>query len=174
MSPLSPVTLSVSRISGIYVRWYHNSEEVLKKSAWTLRLWRKCASSTVAVTHISPVLQSTAHQSEDFEIYGNVQIETPKTNTVTYTVHVGNGCDPSMPNGIEPKQPVVIGQSDHPEAMSPEAIPVTAAFRLMPRMVQPISSTPFLTANNPGPPPSSMLSRCLLPVTGWLLSWHKL
>ncbi len=33
--------------------------------------------------------------------------------------------------------------------MSPEAIPVTAAFRLMPRMVQPISSTPFLTANNP-------------------------
>lgn len=34
--------------------------------------------------------------------------------------------------------------------MSPEAIPVTAAFRLMPRMVQPISSTPFLTANNPG------------------------
>ena len=27
--------------------------------------------------------------------------------------------------------------------MSPEAIPVTAAFRLMPRMVRPISSTPF-------------------------------
>ena len=56
---------------------------------------------------------------EDFEIYGNVQIETPKTNTVTYTVHVGNGCDPSMPNGIEPKQPVVIGQSDHPGGDEP-------------------------------------------------------
>ena len=28
--------------------------------------------------------------------------------------------------------------------MSPEAIPATAAFRLTPRMVQPISSTPFL------------------------------
>ena len=50
---------------------------------------------------------------EDFEINGNVQIETPKSSTVAYTVHVGNGCDPSLPNGIEPKSPVLIGEADH-------------------------------------------------------------
>lgn len=101
------------RISGIYVRWYHNGEEVLKKSAWTLRLWRMCIKYGRGDTHITG-LTINGTPVEDFEINGNVQIETPKSNTVTYTVHVGNGCDPSAPNGIEPKQPVVIGQSDPP------------------------------------------------------------
>ena len=101
------------RISGIYVRWYHNGEEVLKKSAWTLRLWRMCIKYGRGDTHITG-MTINGTPVEDFEIYGNVQIETPKTNTVAYTVHVGNGCDPSMPNGVEPKQPVVIGQSDPP------------------------------------------------------------
>lgn len=101
------------RISGIYVRWYHNGEEVLKKSAWTLRLWRMCIKYGRGDTHITG-LTINGTPVEDFEINGNVQFETPKSNTVTYTVHVGNGCDPSAPNGIEPKQPVVIGQSDPP------------------------------------------------------------
>lgn len=101
------------RISGIYVRWYHNGEEVMKKSAWTLRLWRMCIKYGRGDTHITG-LTINGTPVEDFEINGNVQIETPKSNTVTYTVHVGNGCDPSAPNGIEPKQPVVIGQSDPP------------------------------------------------------------
>lgn len=101
------------RISGIYVRWYHNGEEVLKKSAWTLRLWRMCIKYGRGDTHITG-LTINGTPVEDFEINGNVQIETPKSNTVTYTVHVGNGCDPSAPNGIEPKQPVVIGQSYPP------------------------------------------------------------
>lgn len=101
------------RISGIYVRWYHNGEEVLKKSAWTLRLWRMCIKYGRGDTHITG-LTINGTPVEDFEINGNVQIETPKSNTVTYTVHVGNGCDPSAPNGIEPKQTVVIGQSDPP------------------------------------------------------------
>lgn len=101
------------RISGIYVRWYHNGEEVLKKSAWTLRLWRMCIKYGRGDTHITG-MTINGTPVEDFEIYGNVQIETPKSTTVSYTVHVGNGCDPSMPNGVEPKQPVVIGQSDPP------------------------------------------------------------
>lgn len=101
------------RISGIYVRWYHNGEEVLKKSAWTLRLWRMCIKYGRGDTHITG-LTINGTPVEDFEINGNVQIETPKSNTVTYTVHVGNGCDPSAPNGIEPKQPAVIGQSYPP------------------------------------------------------------
>ncbi len=42
-----------------------------------------------------------------------MQIETPKSSTVSYTVHVGNGCDPSLPNGIEPKNPVVIAETEH-------------------------------------------------------------
>ncbi len=101
------------RISGIYVRWYHNGEEVMKKSAWTLRLWRMCIKYGRGDTHITG-LTINGTPVEDFEINGNVQIETPKSNTVTYTVHVGNGCDPSAPNGIEPKQTVVIGQSNPP------------------------------------------------------------
>ncbi len=111
--PIKPGDTLGLRISGIYVRWFHNGEEVLKKSAWTLRLWRMCIKYGRGDTHITG-LTINGTPVEDFEIYGNVQIETPKTNTVTYTVHVGNGCDPSMPNGIEPKQPVVIGQSDPP------------------------------------------------------------
>lgn len=101
------------KISGIYVRWYHNGQEVMKESAWTLRLWRMCIKYGRGDTHITG-LTINGTPVEDFEINGNVQIETPKSNTVTYTVHVGNGCDPSAPNGIEPKQPVVIGQSDPP------------------------------------------------------------
>lgn len=111
--PIKPGDTLGLRISGIYVRWFHNGEEVLKKSAWTLRLWRMCIKYGRGDTHITG-MTINGTPVEDFEIYGNVQIETPKTNTVTYTVHVGNGCDPSMPNGIEPKQPVVIGQSDPP------------------------------------------------------------
>lgn len=107
------------RISGIYVRWYHNGEEVLKKSAWTLRLWRMCIKYGRGDTHITG-MTINGTPVEDFEIYGNVQIETPKSTTVSYTVHVGNGCDPSMPNGVEPKQPVVIGQSDPPGGDYPE------------------------------------------------------
>ena len=116
--PIKPGDTLGLRISGIYVRWFHNGEEVLKKSAWTLRLWRMCIKYGRGDTHITG-LTINGTPVEDFEIYGNVQIETPKTNTVTYTVHVGNGCDPSMPNGIEPKQPVVIGQSDHPGGDEP-------------------------------------------------------
>lgn len=111
--PIKPGDTLGLRISGVYVRWFHNGEEVLKKSAWTLRLWRMCIKYGRGDTHITG-MTINGTPVEDFEIYGNVQIETPKTNTVTYTVHVGNGCDPSMPNGIEPKQPVVIGQSDPP------------------------------------------------------------
>lgn len=111
--PIKPGDTLGLRISGIYVRWYHNGEEVLKKSAWTLRLWRMCIKYGRGDTHITG-LTINGTPVEDFEINGNVQIETPKSNTVTYTVHVGNGCDPSAPNGIEPKQPVVIGQSDPP------------------------------------------------------------
>ena len=111
--PIKPGDTLGLRISGIYVRWFHNGEEVLKKSAWTLRLWRMCIKYGRGDTHITG-MTINGTPVEDFEIYGNVQIETPKTNTVTYTVYVGNGCDPSMPNGIEPKQPVVIGQSDPP------------------------------------------------------------
>lgn len=111
--PIKPGDTLGLRISGIYVRWFHNGEEVLKKSAWTLRLWRMCIKYGRGDTHITG-LTINGTPVEDFEIYGNVQIETPKTNTVTYTVHVGNGCDPLMPNGVEPKQPVVIGQSDPP------------------------------------------------------------
>lgn len=100
------------RISGIYVRWFHNGQEVLKKSAWTLRLWRMCIKYGRGDTHITG-LTINGLPVEDFEINGNVQIETPKTSTVTYTVHVGNGCDPSLPNGIEPKSPVVLGEVGH-------------------------------------------------------------
>lgn len=100
------------RISGINVHWYHNGEEVLRKSAWTLRLWRMCIKYGRGDTHITG-LTINGQPAEDFETNGNVQVETPKTNTVTYTVHVGNGCDPSAPNGIEPKQPVVIAETGH-------------------------------------------------------------
>ena len=102
------------KISGIYVRWFHNGKEVFKESAWTLRLWRVCVKYGRGDTHITG-LTINGEPVEDFEISGNVQIETPKTNTVSYTVHVGNGCDPSAPNGIEPKQPVVIGDPEHQE-----------------------------------------------------------
>ena len=111
--PIKPGDTLGLRISGIYVRWFHNGEEVLKKSAWTLRLWRMCIKYGRGDTHITG-MTINGTPVEDFEIYGNVQIETPKSTTVSYTVHVGNGCDPSMPNGVEPKQPVVIGQSDPP------------------------------------------------------------
>ena len=100
------------KISGIYVRWFHNGKEVLKKSAWTLRLWRMCIKYGRGDTHITG-LTINGQPVEDFEISGNVQIETPKSSTVAYTVHVGNGCDPSLPNGIEPKAPVVIGEVGH-------------------------------------------------------------
>ncbi len=100
------------KISGIYVRWFHNREEVLKKSAWTLRLWRMCIKYGRGDTHITG-LTINGVPVEDFEINGNVQIETPKSSTATYTVYVGNGCDPSLPNGIEPKDPVVIAETDH-------------------------------------------------------------
>lgn len=100
------------KISGIYVRWYHNGVEVLKKSAWTLRLWRVCIKYGRGETHITD-LTINGLPVEDFEINGNVQIETPKASTVAYTVHIGNECDPSAPNGIEPKQDVVIGEADH-------------------------------------------------------------
>lgn len=100
------------KISGIYVRWYHNGVEVLKKSAWTLRLWRVCIKYGRGETHITD-LTINGQPVDDFEINGNVQIETPKSSTVAYTVHIGNECDPSAPNGIEPKQDVVIGEADH-------------------------------------------------------------
>lgn len=102
------------KISGFYVRWYHNGVEVMKESAWTLRLWRVCIKYGRGDTHITG-LTIDGKPVEDFDINGNVQIETPKANTVSYTVYVGNGCDPSLPNGIVPKQPVVIGETDHPE-----------------------------------------------------------
>lgn len=100
------------KISGIYVRWYHNGVEVLKKSAWTLRLWRVCIKYGRGETHITD-LTINGQPVDDFEINGNVQIETPKSSTVAYTVHIGNECDPSAPNGIEPKQDVVIGEADY-------------------------------------------------------------
>lgn len=100
------------KISGIYVRWFHNGEEVLKKSAWTLRLWRMCIKYGRGDTHITG-LTINGVPVEDFEINGNVQIETPKSSTVTYTVYVGNGCDPSLPNGIEPRSPYLIGEAEH-------------------------------------------------------------
>ena len=102
------------KISGFYVRWYHNGVEVMKESAWTLRLWRVCIKYGRGDTHITG-LTIDGKPVDDFDINGNVQIETPKANTVSYTVYVGNGCDPSLPNGIVPKQPVVIGETDHPE-----------------------------------------------------------
>ena len=100
------------KISGIYVRWYHNGVEVLKKSAWTLRLWRICVKYGRGETHITD-LTVNGQPVEDFEINGNVQIETPKSSTVAYTVYIGNECDPSAPNGVEPKQDSVIGEAKH-------------------------------------------------------------
>lgn len=99
------------RVSGIYVRWYHNGQEVLKKTAWTLRLWRVCIKYGSGDTHITG-LTINGIPAEDFETNGNVQVETPETNTVSYTVYVGDGCDPSKPNGIEPKEPSVIGWTE--------------------------------------------------------------
>ncbi len=100
------------KISGIYVRWYHNGVEVLKKSAWTLRLWRVCIKYGHGETHITD-LTINGQPVEDFDINGNVQIETPKSSTVAYSIHIGNECDPSVPNGIEPKQNFVIGEAEY-------------------------------------------------------------
>ena len=100
------------KVSGIYVRWYHNGEEVLKKSAWTLRLWRVCVKYGRGETHITG-LTINGQPVEDFEIHGNVQVEVPKASTVAYTVHIGNECDPSAPNGVEPKPYVVIGEANN-------------------------------------------------------------
>lgn len=100
------------RFSGIYVIYLHNGQEVHRETAWTLRLWRICIKYGRGDTHITG-LTINGQPVEDFEINGNVQIETPKSSTVSYTVHVGNGCDPSLPNGIEPKNPVVIAETEH-------------------------------------------------------------
>lgn len=101
------------RMSGIYVRWYHNGEEVLNRAAWTLRLWRVCVKYGRGNSHIINLTVNGVPLG-DFETNGNVRIEIPKTNTVAYTIYVGNGCDPSIPNGVEPRQPVVIIESDPP------------------------------------------------------------
>lgn len=100
------------KFSGIYVIYLHNGQEVHRETAWTLRLWRICIKYGRGDTHITG-LTINGQPVEDFEISGNVQIETPKTNTVAYTVHVGNECDPSAPNGIEPKSDIVIGEADN-------------------------------------------------------------
>lgn len=100
------------KFSGIYVIYLHNGQEVHRESAWTLRLWRICIKYGSGDTHITG-LTINGQPVEDFEISGNVQIETPKSSTVSYTVHVGNGCDSSLPNGIEPKKTIMIAETDH-------------------------------------------------------------
>lgn len=92
--------------------YLHNGQEVHRESAWTLRLWRICIKYGSCDTHITG-LTINGQPVEDFEISGNVQIETPKSSTVSYTVHVGNGCDSTLPNGIEPKKIIMIAQTDH-------------------------------------------------------------
>lgn len=100
------------KISGIYVRWYHNGVEVLRKSAWTLRLWRVCIKYGRGETHITD-LTINGLPVDDFGINGNVQIETPKASTVAYTVHIGSECDQSAPNGIELKHDTVIAEAGY-------------------------------------------------------------
>lgn len=85
------------RFSGINVIYLHNGKEVHRETAWTLRLWRVCIKYGLEETHITD-LTINGTPSDDFETSGNVFVETPKSDTATFTVSIGSECDATYEN----------------------------------------------------------------------------
>lgn len=87
-------------INNRQITYMINGETVQRESTWSLRGWRFCIKYGNGETHITN-LMINGKPVENFESYGNIQIETPKTNSVNLTVHVGSECDSTLPNGTE-------------------------------------------------------------------------
>lgn len=91
--------LSVS-VGSMQVVYRVNGEVFHRETVWSLRAWRFCIKYGTGETHITNLMVN-GKPVESFATSGNVQIETPKSNTVNLTVHVGSECDDTLPNGTE-------------------------------------------------------------------------
>ena len=91
--------LSVS-VGSMQVVYRVNGEVFHRETVWSLRAWRFCIKYGTGETHITNLMVN-GKPVESFATSGNVQIETPKSNTVNLTVHVGSECDDTLLNGTE-------------------------------------------------------------------------
>lgn len=93
-------TLGVS-ISGTTVRWHHNGAETRRVHLLSSHSWRLCVRYGRGYTRVTG-LTIEGGPAPDLESHGDVYAETSGRDTAAYTVHVGNGCDMTVPNGVEP------------------------------------------------------------------------
>lgn len=110
-------------IGGGQVRWYLNGKEVHTEKSGKIKPWRFCVKYGNGETHITG-LTFNGRPASGFESEGAVITETPMTHTAAFTVHIGNGCDLSIPNGTEPRKPVITVRSDsenHPSGVTEES-----------------------------------------------------
>lgn len=91
--------LSVS-VGSMQVVYRVNGVVFHRETVWSLRAWRFCIKYGTGETHITN-LTVNGKPVESFATSGSVQIETPKSNTVNLTVHVGSECDDTLPNGTK-------------------------------------------------------------------------
>lgn len=89
--------LSVT-LSGFSVIYKLNGKQILRDTVWSFRLWRLCAKYGAGESHITG-LTVNGNPITKWDTYGNVQVETPKSNTTVLNVNVGSECDATLPNG---------------------------------------------------------------------------